>query len=414
MRSRKPSPVAACVLALAVATPPLARAVEVQPLWAARLLGGQYFFEGEKGTLSGNVSVLVAPALIFNDKWTLLPSLSSGYQGTKQVVDLVGAGSLFQERMDHRVGAKLVHSPEGSRWRFKPEVRYKTELLKETRDERWLKGLFDYQSVGAGVEAEYVFRDPFSVRAGYDYSYTFFPNYNSLESSVALDFQGQPLARELVGDSILDAHIHMITLAAGAPLGRRFEGETRLVFQRRSFGKQRVVESSGLLAGETRRDFVTLLDATVRLPAEMTPDWRLLASLTAGVANAVSNQNSFDALRTRFFPSFYNYGEVHAGPRVALAIGDERQPVACSLGARFSYRRYPYRLVQDASGTYQASALHQTAWTVSATLSYPMAPRFSLLFDLQLGRASSNQGFEQFYSYNYSATSYLFGFSYDY
>jgi hypothetical protein len=43
-----------------------------------------------------------------------------------------------------------------------------------------------------------------------------------------------------------------------------------------------------------------------------------------------------------------------------------------------------------------------------------MAPHFGLLFNVQYGRATSNQSFQQYYTYNYTATNYLFGFSYDY
>ena len=75
-----------------------AAALEVSPIYGLQVLGGQYFFAGDKGALSGNISGVVAPAMKFNERWSLLPSLNSSYQGTKQVVDLVGAGTLVRSR----------------------------------------------------------------------------------------------------------------------------------------------------------------------------------------------------------------------------------------------------------------------------------------------------------------------------
>ena len=43
-----------------------------------------------------------------------------------------------------------------------------------------------------------------------------------------------------------------------------------------------------------------------------------------------------------------------------------------------------------------------------------MLRRLSLVLDAALSRNSSNQGFEQFYRYNYSVANYLFGVRYEY
>jgi hypothetical protein len=150
------------------------------------------------------------------------------------------------------------------------------------------------------------------------------------------------------------------------------------------------------------------------MPWELGAEAKLLSGVRVSASNLVSNQNSYDARRTQFLPKYYNYTQFGMGPEAKLVWGDERQPITWSASAGWSHRRYPHRPTQDASGTYQSATLDQDNWTFSTTLSYPMAPRFKLLFNLQHGRTESNQGFEQFYSYNYSATNYMFGFSYDY
>src|SRR3989338_131160 len=194
------------------------RAAEGSPPSGLQMLGGQYFFAGEKGSLSGNVSGMVAPALKFNEQWALLPSLNSSYQGTKQVVDLVGAGTLFQEQRAHRASLKSVYTSPGGNWRLKPSASYKYELLKETKDEDWGNGLFDYKKWDLGFEGEYVYREPFSLRAGFDYYQVAFLNYKTLESQAAQNFSG--LSRELTGDRILDSRNYALSLGVDAPVWR--------------------------------------------------------------------------------------------------------------------------------------------------------------------------------------------------
>ncbi len=392
-----------------------AAGLEVEPIYSFQLLGGQYFFQGERGSLSGNVSALAAPALVFNDHWTLLPSWTTRYQGTKQVVDLVGAGSIFQEQMNHRAAAKAIYKPEpDSRWRHKPSVAYSMELLKETNDETWFNGLFDYRMLDLGYEVEYFYKEPFSLRAGVDLVTAEFPNYTSLESKAAFDFQGESLARELVGDQVLNTRVMMLTLAGTASLSPRWIADARLVVSRQSFPNQRIVDGTGLLTGEDRLDFVTSLDVSAKTAIEWTPSVRMNVGAGIGFSNTASNQNNYDARRTEFQSGYYDMYEFRFGPNARLLFGDERQPITLSMAASLTHRRYPRRRIQDAAGTYQSRSLRQTNWMLSTTLNYPMAPRLSLLFNFQHGRAASNQGFEQFYSYNYSATNYLMGFRYDY
>ncbi|MBI5203006.1 MAG: hypothetical protein HY925_15550, partial [Elusimicrobia bacterium] len=109
-------------------------------MYQLSLLGGQYFFAGNKSSVNGNAVGNISPAMKFNDRWTLLPTYSVEYQGTKPVTDPVGSGTLFQQRMDHRVAVSGLYSDPGGRWKFKQTASYKREFMKETRDEAWGRG----------------------------------------------------------------------------------------------------------------------------------------------------------------------------------------------------------------------------------------------------------------------------------
>jgi hypothetical protein len=394
-----------------------ASAVEFDPLYKLQVLGGQYFFSGEQANLSGDALALAAPALKFNEAWAFLPAAQASYQGTKQVLDLVGAGTLFQQEMDYRGSARLIWSPEGSPWRIKPSFSYKYEFLKETKDEQWGSGLFDYQKWCFGMEAEYLWRDPYSWRFGVDYYETNFPNYSSLESQAALLFQGQSLARELVGNHVLDSQNVAASVAVDGPVQERVVMQGSLSVTYRNFSQQPVVDAVGDLSADSRKDVYTTAQWTARMPAELNRDLRLLGAIELGYSYNSSNQNDYDAANVYYTPYFYNYGEWRIGPSLKFLAGPQgpgSRPMVLDLSGAWSRRNYPYRTAQDATGVYDNGPLHTTGWTLDASLTYPMLRRWSLVLEAQYGRSTSNQSFEQFYRYNYWVADYLFGVSYEY
>ncbi|MFA6316020.1 MAG: hypothetical protein WC943_01265 [Elusimicrobiota bacterium] len=392
------------------------RAVEVDPLLNFQVLGGQYFFKEERGGLTGNAQALFAPAVRFDDRWALLPSLSASYQGTKQVVDLVGSGSIFQEQMDHRLGLRLVYAPGGSdgRWKIKSSGSVKWELLKETKDEAWTEGLFDYTKLSGGLEAEYAYHDPYSLRFGFDYHQTWFANYSSLESQEAMTVNGLSRSAELVGDYVLNTRNFTVFAGMDGPINDRviLEGSAACVYQ--DFYNQPVVDDAGGLTAKLREDITTTVGFGARVPARLTRDLRLLGSIDVGFGYNTSNQNSFDAQRVKYMGFYYNFKEVKAGPGLRFFIGDEKRPVVAGVSGQWALRHYPHRPAQDDKGTYGTEMLETQSFLASTTLSYPMTEQFSLLFNFQYGESLSNQKYEEYYSYNYSVKNYLFGFKYEY
>jgi hypothetical protein len=389
-----------------------AKAVEVTQFMGLQVLGGQYFFSGEKSPVSVNASGVISPAIKYDDNWTFLPSLNSSYQGTKQVLDVVGAGTLVQEQWDNRLSAKAVYQPsEDSAWRIKPNGSFKYQLLKETKNEEWSSGLFDYYKWDLGTEVEYVYHEPFSIRGSLDYFEGKFPNYGSLESQAALTVGGNALARELVGDHVLDTRNIMSMFAVDGPVAPGVIGEfyTSILYQ--SFYNQALVDDTGALIAKKRQDFMTTFGGALKVPFEVSRT-KLIASLDASVDYNTSNQNSYDAQRTHYTELFYNYGDLRVGPTFKAYFGPGKRPVAFSFAAQYWYRRYPHRRTQDANGVYQGESLHQNNWMTNTTLKFPFVNNFDVIMNFQYGKASSNQRFENFYSYNYRVANYLFGFSY--
>lgn len=402
------------LLAVLLGGAPAAGAVEWTPLFGVTALAGQHSFRGQTGSFSGLLDAVLAPAARLDERWAVLPSWRSTYEGTRSLDETLGAATVAQERMTHRLAGRAVYRRPGSRWSFKPAASLKYELLKETRDEDWGRGLFDRRVLTLGGEAELELVAPASLRLAADFFDARYPNYKSLESQAAAAFAGDSLARELAGDRVLDRRGWQLLAAGTAPLGRRATLELSAGSVLSAFARQRVVEETGLLSERSRADLLTTLSATARMPHELNLDLRLLGALELSASVLRSNQNGYDASRGRFLTQFYDFEEYRAAPSLKALIGRPRRPTAVALGLAWRRRRYPHRPPQEGTGAYASGRLTQTEWSFDASATYPVAPRFSLLFTLQRVTASSNQRFERYYRYAYEALNVLAGFRWEY
>ncbi len=413
---RKPLGLAAALLAAALP----ASAVEWTPVFNASLAGGQYFFQGQRGNLGGNAAVTAAGVAKLSERWSLLPVYSLSYRGTKGVDDGVAAGTLFQQQMDHAVSVTGIRKLEDSTWRVKPSAGYKREFLKETRDESWGKGLFDYEKISAGVELENVYKEPFAWRAGFDVFRVRFPSYESLESRSGVDPFGSPLGRELASKHTLDTYNWQASVSGSRPWPMDepkviLSGSYSLLYK--DFLDQRIVQSNGQFQDVGRRDYLQSLGGAVARPIPVSvfgDEGRLDLSLGLNFSYNTSNQNSFDATFAKFLGDSYSYWTVGAGPGAALTWGDKKAPVWTSASFRWTRQNYLGRLVQDEVGVYGSSKQQHDRYTFSVAYGYPIAPKLTMTFRTNILWAASNHKYQKNYSYAYRAMNYLIGVAYEY
>lgn len=399
------------VLALLLLLPLLSSAYEITPYFNASLMGGQYFFGATEGTLSGNASVLTSASIKISPDLTLIPLYSGKYQGTKQVTDLVGGGTLFQELMDHRVAVKGIYSLNQS-FKIKPELGFKREYLRETKDEKWGKGLFDYQRPGFSIEGEYTYQDPFSVRFGYDIYKISFLNYTSLESQIGA--ADGSMAREMAGADVLNSVNHSLYAAGNREMPWQSLGEASLIFTRRGYGEQKVVNETGQFKSDTRSDTVLAADLGWRFPRKALGG-KFVPGLTLAYARNNSSQNSYDAQRTKFIGDYYDYNRLRAGLDASLQIPlEEKKFWDVRLGFGWTRTGYSKRPVQDSTGLYGSDKIYLNEYIIGGAGSYPVAENFRWTASLQYGKQSSNMKYEKLYKYNFDVFAYLIGFTYEY
>src|SRR5258708_463265 len=156
-------------------------AVDVKPVIDAQLLGGQNYYNGSASSFRGLASLKQSSYTQFNERWSLVPLYAGNYRGTKQVTDLVGGGTLFQDSQDHTFSTKLIGSFTNG-LKLKAVGGYGLEWLRETKDESWTKGLYDNRRSFGGGEAEGPWDKDRSSRLDYYYYLIRFTHYQPLES----------------------------------------------------------------------------------------------------------------------------------------------------------------------------------------------------------------------------------------
>ncbi|PCI36955.1 MAG: hypothetical protein COB53_07895 [Elusimicrobia bacterium] len=405
----------AAVFALAVP----ARPVEVIPIYGVSFLGGQYFFASDKSKLNANIKANVAPALKFEDSnWTLIPMYNGNFRGTKSVSDPVGSSTLFQQGMDHRISARGIYQRQDSNWKLKPTVAFKREFLRETRDETWGQGLFDFWTTSLGVEAENEYQAPFSYRFGYDIFFTKFPNFQSLESQSGVDPSGQPLGRERAGVDVLDTLNQQVSASITRPFPFdnpkvSVSAAYRLLYA--DYRDQPIIDVSGQPSTLGRQDFRQTLGLSIGMPKSYRGG-RLRAGygFNFNIAHNGSNQNTFDAGQSRFMSDTYSYLNFSVGPNANFSWGPKNETTSVSVGFTYSRTSYSGRLAQNTAGAFLADGQTDNRFLLALGYAYPIAPNFKLTARTNVLRQTSNQKFEQSYRYTFTTANYLLGFAYDY
>jgi hypothetical protein len=307
------------------------------------------------------------------------------------------------------VGVKAVHGL-GQKWKLRERAGYRVKWFRETSDETWTNGLYDYNVYTVGTELERLLAPKTSVAVGYDFSYLEFPNYESLESA-----QDPSLSREFSGSNVLDNRIHLLSLRSGFPLPMKMDANVQVFYSPRDYVSQHEVLASGLFSSSFRHDTYTGTNLTLERLFPLTQKSRLLTSLYYGYSAMNSNQNHYDARLTHFVADYYDYAQNRVGLQFSLAVGMANSlPMVFDVGGSYSKRDYSSRAIQNADGSYGAEDLYLEETSVNLGYSYPISKNFRMRVTSSFGRSISNNDYEAVYRYNYTNSNYQFGFSYDY
>lgn len=385
---------------------PLFSEIRWTPLAKLELLGGQFFFEGQQTSFSGNGNWLFAPGIKFTDKFSLLPTLTGKYRRVREVKELIGGGFLTREVLENTAIVKGIYAVDEN-WKIKLKGSFKNQLLVESKDEKLGKGLFDNNKLGFGWEMERTGSILKSLRFSFDPYAIRFIRYKSLAG-------GSPFGEEIKsGENTLDFNSYDATLGAEIKLSEKNSLSATWLASYGLFTDQKTVTTTGLFTETKRKDFYGIASLGVK---QKMPDWpplklQSLVGLDFSFSFLSSNQNNYDAARTRFNSGFYDYLEYRISPRIAGRFWGK---LDWAIIYDFSRRNYRERAVQTSAGTYGTEKIYLNGHTLSYSLQYPLPYKLSVLAQGVFRTSNSNMQFERIYRYNYTAQHYFLGFSWEY
>jgi hypothetical protein len=384
---------------------PTIQAAQVTTVANLSLSEGQNYFDGAAGSLAGSADVLVTPVVKFSDRWSLFPTYHGYYLGNQQIQSFAGGGTLFNESTGQSVLLKSV--TRLGAWKIKPSVGVGFEWLKETENEDWGQGLFDYRRFSGGLESEYQPSDRWGGRLAYDYYKMEFPNYTSLESE-----QDPTYSRELAGEKVLDSQNHMGTLELWTVLPGAIRAEAGAYLTGRLYDDQPVVNSQGQLEPCNRRDNLLSTEVGLARGFHGLFDTKLRVSLDGRWNRQLSNQNHYDPEKYVYQENYYGYKEWLWIP--AVSVVSESGAWITRLSGSFERRDYDDRKEQDVNGTDQADLLWVKTTIGNLSVTRRVTERASLVINGSVGRSRSNTDYENVFQYTYRMASWGLGFNYEY
>ena len=105
--------------------------IKITPVADISLFGGQYYVVDAPSSFGGNSYMYFAPVVNFSENSALVPVFNLNYQGTKDVRELVGGGTLSREILDTGAMFKYIHKFE--KLKGKVRIGYKNKLQNATK-----------------------------------------------------------------------------------------------------------------------------------------------------------------------------------------------------------------------------------------------------------------------------------------
>ncbi|OGS11583.1 MAG: hypothetical protein A2234_02620 [Elusimicrobia bacterium RIFOXYA2_FULL_58_8] len=383
--------------------------IKITPVADISLLGGKYYLDSDAASFQGRFDAFFSPAMKLGENHDLIPIYSGNYSGTQDIQELAGGGVLTRQRQTHTFSLKYVYTDEFNK--YKPRISYSKALIKETKDEKWNDGLFDYTTLSVGIDAEQE-RPHGTFTESYDFYKVAYPNYSTLLSQSQSVFNDTDTFNQLStnsGTDPMDNTSHRLGFTyAWFPEPLNMKAGYDLTY--RSYADQaiaaRPVTGQSPFKSDKRADIMQNL--SLKANRVLKP---LYLSAGVRVGWLSSNQGSYDSVQSEYMEDYYSYVDIAVSPAMNLALKNGAQ-----FGFALDWRRVYYlgRLKQGVTGTYADSEINQTFWLTSITARYPVFNRFFARAAYNYQVSTSNMRYEENYRYNYRASTYLLGLEWEF
>lgn len=380
---------------------------------------GQYFYQGGAGSVNGYADGQLQQLRSFSSASGVFFDERSTYSGFKQVDELAGGGTLFQQSWDNSLDGTWIQRFDGG-YSLKPHMGVTQELFRETNDETWGNGLYDFYRYNVGVTWERKTRlglsTPWTYQLSYDAYYTHYPHFTTLASEF-----GAALGAPNPGAHTLDSITNQLAFRNDFDLPGFATLSALYSVSMVEYPQQKIVDSNDdYLAGDRSDAYQylsvsgnkRLTDWDLGRVSSWTSDWgrvRPFVGLGVSVSDLFSNQNNFDEdpAHLQYEPGYFNYWETHVAPNVSMTF--LKTMATLRVAYDFGYRGYTSRLSQNADGTYTGTIMHQYLQTANLDVSWPLYRGLELKVKGIWSLSRANTQFEETYVYNYDSYNYFVG-----
>ncbi len=355
-------------------------------------------------------SVNFAPTVKLGPRDYLIPLYSGLYKKQRQIISEEEGCRLYTTVMSHNFSLMQKHS--FSDWLTQRICGFASlNYNKETSDESFGDGLYDYRDYGVFLDYQY---QPLKTETatgtlllGSKYYFRQYPNFKSLIS----------LATQTASEEDeKDQH------AWGLVSRYTYQSIDKLIFVLsydflfKQFTDKHTIDSAGVLEDGKRKDNFHLF--------KMQGNYKLKPNLILGLDGEIalnnSNQNYYDTLETPlalgddvFVPHYFSYNQYEIRPSCTYLFPlEEDKHLSIKLSYAYTVREYNNRNVKNAQGIYQPSLQEDRTHTGTLSISFPLTRKLSLLFNADYSQNISNMEYERYYRYDYDVYQILSGLSY--
>jgi hypothetical protein len=291
----------------------------------------------------------------------------------------------------------------GEHFRLRPGVALTKEYRRSGANEAWETGLYNMDSVGGQLAADYTFdreRNGY-VTLQYLYRKVEFPNYTDLLS----EFQSAGSQGNIDG-GLNDQTMGQVSLR---PAWNKFFGGVTYTMQ--NYKNQKVVELTGVYGDTKQEDTDTMLDFGFHHRLwifEMYP----MVSYTLHKSNQNFMKYKFlGDTAPEAAENYYSFKEMNLSVPVDLNI-TSKWAIGGSLN--LTRRAYDARLARDADNNFTASKQVNTMSTLTGSIRKRINDVAMVRLFGSMIVASSNSKFEKYMPYNYTGNSFGIAYSLSY
>jgi hypothetical protein len=384
--------------------------IKITPTLNISLSGGGFYFEDEPLSFGEYINIDIVPSTKFNENSTLLVGYSGKYRGIRDVIQFTGGSAFYEEYSNHSVLLQFIRKI-GTGFRIKPVVNYKRELYKETKEDNWDTGLYNYDRWSGRLEIDKTFDiDSYGwsaknlmIGGGYDTGITVYPNPETIAARYEA-LGSTEFAK--VDPKLFDYQSGAVYLKSELTL-EKFSCRVDYIFTQKYYDGQKIVDELGQFTDEPRRDEINNLTAEA--------GWYFGNGVAASVEYAMtrydSTQNHYDGFFTpNFTPGFYDYSDINISPVFSVRLNG----IILSISYTNGSKNYSERLAQDESGNYGSEKIATKSEMTTFRISHDLFKGLLLSITCNLGKVSSNTRYEDVYRYNYDNFNFLAGIVYRY